>query len=448
MRTNSIDIIGVNNSGSVEVTSNIGINPVSCNNTLVSGSLMPLGDPFSGSDTMVVILQQGVSFDGAFTGAAGMTVVSGYPQVGPGGTQVLKVKIPQGTASGTGNQLNYSYNVKPTAASGCGGFSILTEIERTGAILSCNGNPCASGAKRIVGTKDTVLTIQKGTVTISNITLASGSAAHNSGPNTYNITIVNNGTNAIATSTLSLDFFCGASTVAFDTKLFPASIAAGATVTAAVTASSANVPACSTGSLVKVVANPTTGSNCLCSPSQITLSTPLPLDNLVFAAEWNSRNVFVNWKVEGERNVKQYNVEHGTDGLYFNNIGHQAAVGKNNYSFEHLTPSNGANFYRLAVEDLDGSIAHSNVVKVMVNANKSIKIYPNPASQNVTIELANEPKDGIFYILDVYGRTVMTNKLTKVGKNTFDLNDVVSGTYFVKVSIDGKSEIFKLTIVK
>ena len=56
-----------------------------------------------------------------------------------------------------------------------------------------------------------------------------------------------------------------------------------------------------------------------------------------------------------------------------------------NYDATDFYPSEGMNYYRLKIVDLDGSISYSPIVAVRVTNEKAPLMYPNPANTFVNI---------------------------------------------------------------
>ena len=78
------------------------------------------------------------------------------------------------------------------------------------------------------------------------------------------------------------------------------------------------------------------------------------------------------------------------------------------------------------------------------NANENklidITIYPNPNNGQFIISLA---QDAEVFIIDVLGREVYSENLNS-GKHSINLENQVSGVYFIKTTIDGHSKINKI----
>lgn len=69
---------------------------------------------------------------------------------------------------------------------------------------------------------------------------------------------------------------------------------------------------------------------------------------------------------------------------------------------------------------------------------EKIKLYPNPASDNITVELSNtiKPSETYYQIIDLNGKVVLEDKLVK---SSIDISKLEGGTYFVLLELNGKS---------
>jgi glucose/arabinose dehydrogenase len=108
------------------------------------------------------------------------------------------------------------------------------------------------------------------------------------------------------------------------------------------------------------------------------------------AAGFNGYNQ-LQWATSSELNVKKYHVEFSSNGQAFTRVGAVDALGNSTtakYSFRHMGSGFGQTiFYRLAMEDVDGSVRYSNIVRLKADA-KLIKVYPTFVTNgliNVTI---------------------------------------------------------------
>jgi hypothetical protein len=76
----------------------------------------------------------------------------------------------------------------------------------------------------------------------------------------------------------------------------------------------------------------------------------------------------------------------------------------------------------------------------MAEAADAISVYPNPSNGSYTIDL---PVDAQVEIANQLGQVIYSKSLTQ-GKNLISINEYAEGVYFLKTSIDGKTNITKV----
>ena len=100
----------------------------------------------------------------------------------------------------------------------------------------------------------------------------------------------------------------------------------------------------------------------------------LPVTFTSVKAYSRDKNIEVQWTVENEMNMKQYETEKSTDGSRFTNLSITAATANGGHSANYVVtdthPVDGYNYYRVKSVDINGKIAFSNIVKVMMGSNK------------------------------------------------------------------------------
>jgi hypothetical protein len=91
-------------------------------------------------------------------------------------------------------------------------------------------------------------------------------------------------------------------------------------------------------------------------------------------------------------------------------------------------------------------------VKEIYLANHKVTVYPNPATNYLTIQYALLHNSTVkVEIFDVFGKSVKlllpeTKQPSDKYKNTWLLNELKSGLYFLKVSIDSSENIIKISV--
>jgi hypothetical protein len=101
----------------------------------------------------------------------------------------------------------------------------------------------------------------------------------------------------------------------------------------------------------------------------------------------------------------------------------------------------GANYYRLKVNDLDGSYHYSNIILVQSSRQSRLRIYPSVTSGELTVENAVR-----FEIINASGQIVSQSVGHLANSQHLNLN-LPTGIYFVK-GVDTEGGIFSKKIVK
>ena len=86
---------------------------------------------------------------------------------------------------------------------------------------------------------------------------------------------------------------------------------------------------------------------------------------------------------------------------------------------------------------------HTTATSINETANEVIEIYPNPSSNNVNINIAN---NGL-YVMTIYdckGSIIKTEKLHE-GINNIELEEIQSGIYFIK--LEGNNGVYNKKII-
>lgn len=79
---------------------------------------------------------------------------------------------------------------------------------------------------------------------------------------------------------------------------------------------------------------------------------------------------------------------------------------------------------------------------------KSLLVYPNPASQQVQLEINNVNGPVSVALYDAAGRTITSKTVTVSGglTETLNLNGIASGLYLIRVAAEGRTYTQKLSV--
>jgi hypothetical protein len=175
-------------------------------------------------------------------------------------------------------------------------------------------------------------------------------------------------------------------------------------------------------------------------------STPLPVTLVSFEAQTEGSVVQLSWATTEEVNSERFDVQHSRDAVSWKTVGHVTSHGESKvtqqYAFVHNTPSDGLNYYRLKMIDLDGTFAMSRMQSVRQDTKGSIFIYPNPVVDKLTITSSGR-SIGSVEVLDLSGKKILETKSTAdIPVDRFSI-----GAYMLKINFsDHSSEIRKFII--
>ncbi len=165
-------------------------------------------------------------------------------------------------------------------------------------------------------------------------------------------------------------------------------------------------------------------------------NTPLPLRLLSFTANRTNATNNLTWKTANESNIKNYEVQYGKTATAFTTIKTVPANNKeyNEYTATHIPPLEGgeASYYRIKTTENDGKTEYSKIVTLNNDKHSTISIYPNPAKDNITIQLAdNSLLNTEAVIVNAQGKTVLKQKIQSINQ-LINISTLSQGTYFIK----------------
>ena len=143
------------------------------------------------------------------------------------------------------------------------------------------------------------------------------------------------------------------------------------------------------------------------------------------------------WVTETEIDNAGFSIERSSDGQNFTKIGWIDGAGTSQapipYTFRDGSPLTGTSYYKLAMEDLNGRVEHSDIVTVQRKDGTGFSILsigPNPSANIINVSILNEQLGPVEYMVyDVMGRKVRhgTRELV-IGINNFPIDATVMGT--------------------
>lgn len=151
----------------------------------------------------------------------------------------------------------------------------------------------------------------------------------------------------------------------------------------------------------------------------------LPVNFTGVRAYETAGKIAVEWKVENEMNIENYEVQRSVNGSTFVKLASVPLSKQNStytgYSWTDNNPSNGTNFYRIRSVDRDGSGKFSPIVKVEAEKTSTgnITIYPNPIRGGVINLLFTNQSAGTYQVrlISNSGQVMFKDKLVVNSNN-------------------------------
>ncbi len=175
----------------------------------------------------------------------------------------------------------------------------------------------------------------------------------------------------------------------------------------------------------------------------------VPVTWAFIKAQLLNNNTLVSWATLRESNSSHFNIEHSTNGSNFTKLGELTAAGNSNttkhYSYTHINPASGFNFYRIKQIDNDGQFKYSIIVTVLKsNTQQQTVIAPNPVKELLHIA---EPELKFVQSAEIYSTDgallIRKNIQTDVQVFSIPVIKLAAGSYIIKVNYKNDSKSFR-----
>ena len=162
----------------------------------------------------------------------------------------------------------------------------------------------------------------------------------------------------------------------------------------------------------------------------------LPVKLNSFNAAIINKKTVLNWAVENQINLKQYEIESSNNRVDFSNIGVVKATNTSHYSFE-LNNLNQKQYYRLKFIDDDGMFSYSNIISLFKKGIVELSVFPNPAKGHFIITTNIKNKNTYLMILDAVGKLVKKMVLISDTVNV-NTSSFLNGIYHIQLINDNQ----------
>lgn len=190
----------------------------------------------------------------------------------------------------------------------------------------------------------------------------------------------------------------------------------------------------------------------------------LPVELAFLRGRLTEDAVVLRWKTLSEQNNAEFQVQRQSETGAWTLVGQVDGNGTTdspqNYRFldEHLPYEAETLTYRLKQVDTDGTSSFTEPVSIRLSSVTALQLrapYPNPASQQLTVQYAVpdqvSPATVSLRLYDMLGRKVRTiERKSRAGRysQTLDVSDLSSGTYLLRLMNGTASTSTRVTIVR
>ncbi|GAB3029669.1 endonuclease/exonuclease/phosphatase family protein [Spirosoma pulveris] len=188
--------------------------------------------------------------------------------------------------------------------------------------------------------------------------------------------------------------------------------------------------------------------------ARFSFANPLPVRLSSFGAKAIGETVSISWTTANEANSAYFEVERSVDAREFGAIGRVTAAGNaqatKNYGLVDEHPLSGTNYYRLKQVDLDGQVAYSTIVSVVMdNLTPTMELLGNPSeNQAIRVAVRNLP-NAVYRLTTSTGRELSMQSQTQAdGSLLFTTTQTLNpGVYLLRVD-SGTTRIVRKVVVR
>ncbi len=151
----------------------------------------------------------------------------------------------------------------------------------------------------------------------------------------------------------------------------------------------------------------------------------LAVDFLNFDALPTADAIQLTWETAALPDDANFGVEWSADGQHFATIGNVAALGgETQFTYTHQPSTPGQQYYRLRTVDLGGHESLSEVRQTLWNTDGGLRVYPNPAQNQVSINQGSPISQVQLY--DMGGRLVYSLSVDECTQTTLTIPQQLS----------------------
>lgn len=177
----------------------------------------------------------------------------------------------------------------------------------------------------------------------------------------------------------------------------------------------------------------------------------LPVSWLDVTAKAQADHNLISWATATEQGNARFEVQISRNGNTFTTLGTVRGAGNSNsrkdYSFKHLKPEAGINYYRIRQIDANGDASISKVVSVRSVASASVQpfIFPTVATSSITLNMGQLVAQQVQWELFSSDMRLLKRSanLSNFVQTGIDVSTLPAGSYILRVSTGGTQQALR-----
>ena len=181
----------------------------------------------------------------------------------------------------------------------------------------------------------------------------------------------------------------------------------------------------------------------------VSVSVVLPINLINFSGTKKDGYNLLQWSTASEQNSSYFEVQRSENGTDFSTIAKVTAAGNSSivknyqYSDDQISSSSLIYYYRLKMVDIDGSGKYSSIIFIRNSVNGLTTVYPNPAINQITINVADQSLINTQVIMtDLSGKVLQRISLNQTTTQV-DISNFAKGMYILKFTNGSSIKIVK-----
>lgn len=196
------------------------------------------------------------------------------------------------------------------------------------------------------------------------------------------------------------------------------------------------------GPVDSIVVRQTSVSDWIIAELQIQCNILLPVSLQEWFASRAGQAINLGWSLAEQQQIHSFTLEYSSNGRAYSELANISVRSDSRYRYTDQTAGSATRYYRLRINYRSGASDYSTVKVVRASTVWGMRIYPNPASSFIQIDLPNTITQ--VQVRNTEGRLVL--HVSARGTLRIDVAAWPSGVYMVTAQAAGQTTVSKLIV--